>query len=745
MIFRSINVKVVSVIILILAASVTVSLFITVRNQRANLLDETRRNVRISSDILNSVIRNLMVSGESTIAQETLMDLKAVEEYTDIEIYKTDGTNAYSDTKTIELVNSFIGAKVFGSTERSPRRVIDTPEFDQVLRSNTPVEREIPAERMLEFYFPILNYAECRDCHGTEGFIRGVAHYKVSTEGIYSRISEARNILTLFFVITGLVISFLLILLIRRIVVTPLLSIGGTVSQVGTGNLGMRVSIRSKDELGTLATEINDMIEGLNEKSRLEIENSVIDARNQENRKYLDNIGEGLLLLDKNQVISDQYSSFLETLFGTGKVTGRVFSEFLYPDEPEDSEVRRELDQFIDLIFSGVSTEMEMIMSINPLQNKPIVLKEENGQREIIIDASYQRILSDNEVVNVMVIFQDRTDIVRIERQLETEKIRSETELEHIQAILRSGPQSFIDFASEADETLRHLDSGSDRLSDVSVVTSLFRDLHSLKGAARYMELRSFARILHETEDIIAAIRDGHRQIDTGLSRELNEKLEELYGEVENIKRINDRFKDFASHEGIQEAFSHSIRGLFENLERMSQEIAGGLDKQVRLRTSTDFDTLPFLTQLRDPIIHLIRNAIDHGIEEGLERISKRKEEAGSIEIRFRNPEPDICQIEVQDDGAGIDFDAVKRSAIEGGILKEKGGEISRSELLRVLFLPAFSSRSEVTDLSGRGVGLDVVHATVKALGGTISVASKKDQGTKVVIRIPLGGHGEQE
>ncbi len=175
----------------------------------------------------------------------------------------------------------------------------------------------------------------------------------------------------------------------------------------------------------------------------------------------------------------------------------------------------------------------------------------------------------------------------------------------------------------------------------------------------------------------------------------------------------------------------------------MASDIADALGKSVRIRTSTEIDNLPFLWQLRDPFIHLLSNALDHGIEKSPLRVSKGKEEVGKIDIRVLNPDPGMCVIEIHDDGAGIDFARVGQRAVELGFFAE-GSEPSNSQLLKVLFRPAFGSRSEVSELSGRAVGLDAVHLAITSLGGSIAVATKKNGGTKFTLRIPLVGASRQ-
>lgn len=734
---RSIQAKVVLVIILVLSVSVAASIYLTVTNQQAAFLEETSRNLSATSSIINNVVRNTMIVGEAPVTIRTMDDIQGVGDFQEITLYRRDGSTAFHDDETILDVNRRLGRDVFDVTPRLVFESIDNASFRQVIRTNTPELVESVADQRVDYYFPILNYSECRACHGQGQFIRGVAHFQVSTARVFSQIADTRTTLTVFFIGTGVVLAALIVLLMRGIVLQPLLQLRTTVGEVGRGNLETRAEIRSRDEFRELADSINGMIAGLKDRERLEIQNRVIEARNEENRKYLDNINEGLLLLDADQVISDQYSTFLEELFGTDAIASRTFSEFIYPDDPPESERRREIDQFVDLVFTSLNTDMEMIASINPLSNQRLTVRRDGAEREIVVDASFQRIFEGGEVANVMVIFVDKTQLVEAEEALRRERARSETEQEQIAAILRTGPEAFQEFAEDARRVLDLLDAiapGAGRAE----LDSLFRELHSLKGAARYMELRSFATALNELEEFVAEVRDGQRGLNDETTDRIRRMTDSLGDGLAGIRRINERFREFASHDAEERAFARSVRGFFDNLERMALSIAGDLGKRVRLRTSTDFDTLPILTQLRNPIIHLVRNAIDHGIEEELERISGGKSDTGTIVVSISRAEDESCRLEVRDDGRGIDFGAVARRARALGLVTSE--EPSRNELLKAIFSPSFSSRDAATEVSGRGVGLDAVQDAVHALGGSIAVATRDGVGTRFTIRIPLSG-----
>ncbi|OHD21191.1 MAG: hypothetical protein A2Y38_12705 [Spirochaetes bacterium GWB1_59_5] len=739
-IFGSIRFKIVSVIILVLTVSISISLAVMVGTTRENLLGSVRRNLTVNNDILNTVIRNLMLAGEAPIAVQTLQGLKALEEFQEIAIYRKDGTTAFNDYDTIDSVNRFQDKVVFDRTERTERLILENPNFKRVLETNTPRQNELTTERQMEYFFPILNYAQCRSCHGPSPYIRGVAYYRVSTANAYDRINAAGTFLAASLIAMGLAIAVLLILLMQRIVVHPILAIGATVAQVGEGNLDVSIELESHDEFGGLAIKINEMIDGLKTRNRLLIENKNIEARNQENRKYLDNIGQGLLLIRKDFIIGEQYSAFLVQLFGHAELADKPFANFIYPD-PASIQEREELEQFLSMVFFNTLTEMEMIQVANPLRDKTLRVGDgKGGEREIIVDVLFARIMDGETVDSVMAIFEDRTQIVRAREELAVQRERRDAELEEISAILKAGPSAFIEFAREADAGLDSLKRSYDLLSDGEIVAALFRSFHSLKGSARYLELRGFERHAHALENLLALIRDGADP--RARVGELVAAAARLADEVENIKSINERFRAFVpagiGGDGKNAVGSgETTAAVLDRLTSMAKSIAADLGKTVRVELRNELGELPGLENLKTALVHLVRNAIDHGLEEGLERVAAGKNEEGSIVIRIYSPAPGEAAVEIADDGRGIDFEAVRRTAEKQGLLKA-GEAADSSRLLRFIFRPDFSSRDAVTSTSGRGVGLDAVAEAVRSIGGRISVKTGKNEGTRFTIRFTI-------
>ena len=178
----------------------------------------------------------------------------------------------------------------------------------------------------------------------------------------------------------------------------------------------------------------------------------------------------------------------------------------------------------------------------------------------------------------------------------------------------------------------------------------------------------------------------------------------------------------------------------FDRFPRLIRDLCKTLNKNVELvleGEDTELDRT-VIDEIGDPMVHLIRNSMDHGIEHPEERKALGKPEKGTLKIAAYQEGSGVV-IEVSDDGSGIDPDKVRKKAIEKGLLTEdRASVMSDEEAQQLVLLPGFSMAKQVTDLSGRGVGMDAVKTKVEALGGQFDLVSKKNEGTHVYIRLPL-------
>ena len=732
---NSIQFKIITAIIAVLLVSIVASIIITTENQKRNLLSTARSTLSVNTEMLNQVIRSIMLSGEAEIATKTLQSIKGLEEFEEVEIYRSNGFVAFSDYNTVDFVNDFQNKVQFDYTDRSESMMIDNEAFQKVINSNTPFVRELTETGEMEYFFPILNYAECRACHGDENFIRGVSHFKISIKNIYDKVNFARIVLTAFFITIGIIIFIMLIYLLRRLVIKRVLAIGKAVSIVATGNLDVQIKMDSKDELGTLSNQINTMISSLKEKKQLEIENALIETSLKENQKYLKNIQEGLLLVDGNLIISENYSRYLIQMFETEEIAGRKLTEFLFSYSEESTNIRNDLEMFISLLFNNTTADMDMIKDINPLLDCWIQI----GEKKILIDAFVQRIFDDeNNVENVMIIFKDKTNIFYAEKELEEERKRSISELDHIATLLNVGPQTFLQFVNEAESVLGNFKKNLSRLNKKEFIEQSFREIHSLKGSAAYFNFQSIEKLSHNLENILSSVRkEGLKDNSAGQMKII---LDELFKEFESIKALIERFKEFADiHNGTESIEKNELDIFFKSLEMMVYRLADEMEKKISVDFNSELTTLPHLGELKNSIIHLLRNSVDHGIEDPFERISLGKEEKAKISLKIKRTSENPVNIIVSDDGRGINYVKLEKTAREKGYLKGVD-RADHKTLLNLLFQSGFSSKDEVTEVSGRGVGLDVVKDDVKNLGGTIGISSSLGKGTVFTIHLPTSG-----
>ncbi len=181
------------------------------------------------------------------------------------------------------------------------------------------------------------------------------------------------------------------------------------------------------------------------------------------------------------------------------------------------------------------------------------------------------------------------------------------------------------------------------------------------------------------------------------------------------------------------------LAGTFQKMNRIVRDMSKKLNKQVELVIAgeeTEVDK-NIIEHLSDPIMHLIRNAIDHGIEPVEERIAKGKPSAGKIYLEAKNEGGDVW-ITIRDDGGGLNRERIMQRALEHGLVNKTEVELSDQEIYEFILLPGFSTRSEVTEFSGRGVGMDVVAQNLEGIGGLVNVDSKLNIGTTISLKIPL-------
>ncbi len=357
--------------------------------------------------------------------------------------------------------------------------------------------------------------------------------------------------------------------------------------------------------------------------------------------------------------------------------------------------------------------------------------------------------------------------------------------------------------------------------ADRERLDAIFRFVHTVKGSCGFLDLPRLARLSHAAEDVLGAVRDGHRVADTALVNAVLavvDRIGELVEAIDSGQPLDDTRDDLliaslaedaapaitaAAATGAARSASRSIRlnvdlldrmmsgmsdmvlarnelartlrdGVHDPrvegaLERLSATVADMRDAVTRTRmqrVEALFSALPRMVRdtaaelgktvaltvdgidveldremielMRDPLVHIIRNAVDHGLELPAERRAAGKRETGQLSVSARQSGNQIL-IAIVDDGRGIDVARVVAKAAAKGLRTDvELAALSEAQRLDLIFEPGLSSRDEVTAISGRGVGMDVVRAHIEQLGGRVVLQNRPGQGLSIVIHVPL-------
>ena len=208
-----------------------------------------------------------------------------------------------------------------------------------------------------------------------------------------------------------------------------------------------------------------------------------------------------------------------------------------------------------------------------------------------------------------------------------------------------------------------------------------------------------------------------------------------FHEQIEYLERITTNL-----HESVMKVRMVPIESVVNKFPRMIRDLSRKLGKKMELYMTgedTELD-ITVVDQIGDPLQHLLRNSADHGLEDNATRVERGKPEVGSIFLKAFQEGNNVI-IEVGDDGNGIDVAAVRDKAVERGVITaEQAENMSQKEIINLLFLPSFSMAKKITDISGRGVGLDVVKSNIEALGGDVEVRTQLGEGTTFIVRLPL-------
>jgi two-component system chemotaxis sensor kinase CheA len=544
-----------------------------------------------------------------------------------------------------------------------------------------------------------------------------------------------------------LLVGLVLTLLIARSMTRRIEILSSAAAVVAAGDLEQKpLAAGARDEIGALTTSFNAMVERLRaligqirrnaqeEQTRLETlvskRTAELASRNEDLRLVMDNVEQGFVTIDRAGVMSEERSRVVQEWFGAPQPGATLWSYLDQVDEGRGEILETGWSQVLDG-FLPLDTALDQIAK-----------RFENGGRHYTI--AFRPIANaGGEFERALVVISDVTDVIARER-----KEQEEQENTSLFTKLLEDRDSIQEFIEESRRLVRCIDSRSADESSVRVA------LHTLKGNASVLGLTAIARSCHDVE---SALADGE-----SLEHAQLESVSNAFARVEG--RVAEFVKvvagtDSAFDESFREELANAIRARVSHakleelvetlaLEPVERRLKRAAD-QVRclatrlgkapLRVHVECERVRAdrsdWQELWLELPHVLRNAIDHGLERPEERTAVGKPLEANVFLRAYSTIEGLV-VEVEDQGRGIAWEKVETRARALGLVP--AGEMTESVLAETLFAPGVTTAERVTETSGRGIGLAAIHQAIKRRGGRLSVESRSGQGTKFSFVWPL-------
>jgi Amt family ammonium transporter len=494
--------------------------------------------------------------------------------------------------------------------------------------------------------------------------------------------------------------------------------------QAKTGDLSLRAPVEPFTEVGQIATQYNRVMDNLQ---------TNLVARS-EYVSILDNVHEGLLLLDAQGQIGPFYSSALERILEGEDFAGRTFDEVMGPLTSPSA--LTSWPDFLGVLFdSGV--DEAVVQRLNPVRELALTTDLGSGglPREKHVQVHFRRIMEREQVIRAMVIVRDMTEEIRLKKTLDLQHRDRELEMELFYKLLHVDPALLSDFlASFQDKTAqinRLMETGQNAPKEV--IKQSLRLLHSIKGEAALLELDFVAEAAHRLEDMVVELQKKSVVANADfLGFAL--KFAEFQTVGERMTAMVGRLKGFQTSMVQAERAPDALVVQLETLVRRTADARG---KNAALHTEALDPTLLDLRHAtwKDILVQLVRNAVVHGIEPPVRRESLRKPPVGTVVLASRKVLGGV-EVSVKDDGSGLDLAALRLKAKEEGWQDFQLDKWAKADWIKFLFTDGVSTAAVGME-AGRGVGLALVGRLVKEAKGKLGVRFEAERFLEFQVTLP--------
>ncbi len=470
-----------------------------------------------------------------------------------------------------------------------------------------------------------------------------------------------------------------------------------------------------------------------------------VDAAREETDNILGTVNEGLFLLDRDLEIGIQQSEALRDMFGIKDELEGNFMTFIGRYVP-DGTVEIAAD-FIELLL-GERVKEKLIGDLNPLNEVEISIERRDGSyQNRYLNFQFKRVLEDKKVKQLLVSVTDVTREVLLARELEETKEQSEAQMDLLVSILHIEPRQLALFLDNTQTGLNRINEtlkqqGSGRSERQGQLAEIFREAHKIKGEAAALNMHSFEIKTHEFEEQIEVLR----QKPDLAANDLLPLTVSLKSQFEHLESVRDMVIRFSRLQGAVDANGQGSNEPVEivaqdPLTQLAQKVAERRGVQVMVsRFGLSDSELPehYRTLINDATIQFVRNAVAHGIEAPDERLTQGKSPLGQVAVSVNQSAEGEFVLVVRDDGRGLNPALIRETAIAKGLITDAmAKKLSDTQTLGLLFKSGFSTAEEADLDAGRGVGLDIVGAEIKALNGKISIGHQASRYCQFRVVLP--------
>lgn len=497
-------------------------------------------------------------------------------------------------------------------------------------------------------------------------------------------------------------------------------------------------------------------------------EELVASRARKETADILRTVNEGLFLLDKDLKIGTERSLALNTIFRRDDFGELTFDQLLKEIVPEKT-LRTAMD-YVALLW-GERVNEKLVKTINPLSEVEVHFDNPAGGFDThFLEFDFNRVKSEGSLSHLLVTVNDVTKRVMLSRELQESQEKAQAQLDLLLRILHVEPDSLTAFLSDADVSLKMVNSilkepAREETAFRAKIDGIYRQVHAVKGEAAALGLKTVEQRAHAFEEALNDLKS--RQSLSGSDfLPLVVKLDDLFNHLAQVREMLGRLVDL--HQAIatrrtagsqlapekvdqwlageqdsedsasEEASEEASTGLERTLADLAARVASSQAKQVELHCS-GLDIIPaaYRRAVKDITIQLVRNAVVHGIEEPGERAKLQKSQVGTLAVEFAQRN-DGYELVVQDDGRGLQLERIKEVAVERGLITPaQAAMLDPRQTMALIFRPGFSTADRVTTDAGRGAGMDLVRILVAELGGRVGLASAGGKFSKFKIWLP--------